>query len=221
MWMSIAITIVGPAVLHFSIDFNETGNTFLTVKEELDYIWLELKKKNTNWNISVIRNKFNSTTMDQFEEANEEDWLKPIKVRFIGEEGIDAGGLTREFLSLLFKESPIFEDSVLSLNPQLLEDQHYLFMGRMTSIAILEGHPGPRRFNQFLVDFILLDKIPQFSLVDKNELKRADAIAAIEEIENCTEDTIKDVFNNCLDILCTTGFDKNLNMTNKQQQSQP
>lgn len=54
------------------------------------------------WELSIVRRHFLLTAMEQIEDATKDDWVKKVKVRFIGEEGIDEGGLTREFFTLLF-----------------------------------------------------------------------------------------------------------------------
>ena len=73
------------------------------------------------WEIPVIRRLFIKTAMAEMESANEDEWLRQLKIDFIGEEGVDAGGPCREFFSLLFRNTPVFENGGFSLNSELLE----------------------------------------------------------------------------------------------------
>jgi len=59
--------------------------------------------------------------MEEIKQAPEEEWNRKLCITFIEEEGLDAGGLTREFLTLLYDHSLVFENSVLSFDAQLLE----------------------------------------------------------------------------------------------------
>lgn len=61
---------------------------------------MEYKKP---WNVKVVRRRFETTSTEQLEDGDEDDWKKPISILFIGEEGIDAGGLSREFFFTAFK----------------------------------------------------------------------------------------------------------------------
>ena len=42
------------------------------------------------WNIKVVRRMFETTSIEQLEDEDEQDWERPISIHFIGEEGIDA-----------------------------------------------------------------------------------------------------------------------------------
>ncbi|KAH3877836.1 hypothetical protein DPMN_001714 [Dreissena polymorpha] len=77
------------------------------------------------------------------EEAPDTEWNKKLAITFIGEEGVDAGGLTREFFSILFEKSPVFENNLLSFDSQLLQKKHYLLMGQMVVMGVLSGYPRP------------------------------------------------------------------------------
>ena len=134
------------------------------------------------WKISVVRGKFQETAMDQLSEAEPSDWFKPTKVVFIGEEGVDHGGLSREFFSLLFATSPVFEEESLSLNPSFIENRTYELMGKAVVIGVLNGHPGPKNLNPFITTFIIKDEISKFRVIDDDYIKRADVKAIIEEV---------------------------------------
>lgn len=90
--------------------------------EELNAI-LEKMAGDHLWIIRIIRRSFLTTALEQLEEADDSDWGKSPRVEFIGEEGIDAGGLSREFFSLLFKATEVFEGNNFSVKPKLLDEK--------------------------------------------------------------------------------------------------
>ena len=64
--------------------------------------------KESSWNISIIRRNFMLTAVQQLEDAEDSDWSRKINVTFIGEEGVDAGGLSREFFPPFFLVKILF-----------------------------------------------------------------------------------------------------------------
>ncbi|OMH86374.1 putative E3 ubiquitin-protein ligase mug30 [Zancudomyces culisetae] len=81
----------------------------------------------------------------------EADLKKPLKINFVGEDGVDAGGLTKEWFMLLVREltnplnamffvQPDSPQSALWFNPASLEssDQYFLF-GVVVGLAIYNG----------------------------------------------------------------------------------
>ena len=120
--------------------------------------------------------------MAEMEFANEDEQLRQLKIDFIGEEGVDAGGPCREFFSLLFRNTPVFENGGFSLNSELLEKKHYMYVGRMSSLAIINGHPGPKCINNYLVNYILEGIQPECTLTQLEMISRDDVIEAIKEV---------------------------------------
>lgn len=115
------------------------------------------------WKIKVVRRMFETTSIEQLEDGDEQDWERPLSIHFIGEEGIDAWGLTREFFSILFKSTKVFEGNTFSVNPQLLDSKQYSLIGKAVAKAIMSGHPGPRCLNQHVARYIILGKEPDFA----------------------------------------------------------
>lgn len=115
------------------------------------------------WCVSVLRRLFNTTAMEQLEDASDEDWKHKLKVEFIGEEGIDEGGLSREFFSLLFRISPCFDGNTFSFSSELLKKGHYRLLGKCVAYALALGHPGPRRLQSNVVDYVLQQNKGSFS----------------------------------------------------------
>ncbi|CAF4570496.1 unnamed protein product, partial [Didymodactylos carnosus] len=54
--------------------------------------------------LHINRNSIVQNTIDQLDKYKEEDFKKPLQVYFINEEGLDAGGVKKEFFLLLTKE---------------------------------------------------------------------------------------------------------------------
>ncbi|XP_052816914.1 uncharacterized protein LOC128243285 [Mya arenaria] len=163
---------------------NQLSNPTLarTLDAELDAIAAKVGDCNENWLINVVRRNFFKTTFEELSDALTIDWEKPMKIHFIGEEGLDAGGLTRAFFSLLFRNNDLFENGSFRLDSGLLEKKTYETMGRATVRAILAGHPGPKCFNPLLARFICTGEEPDLADIPDEYVGRPDVLAAIQEI---------------------------------------
>ena len=73
------------------------------------------------WNINVVRRVFIKTAIEELSGGQPSDFERRLNVKFIGEEGVDGGGLTREFFTLLFEKTGVFEDDGFSYDADLLE----------------------------------------------------------------------------------------------------
>ncbi|XP_076082340.1 uncharacterized protein LOC143053438 [Mytilus galloprovincialis] len=169
------------------------------------------------WEIPVIRRLFIKTAMAEMESANKDEWLRQLKIDFIGEEGVDAGGPCREFFSLLFRNTPVFENGGFSLNSELLEKKHYMYVGRMSSLAIINGHPGPKCINNYLVNYILEGIQPECTLTQLEMISRDDVIEAIKEIDTVNADNKYDITEKYAELLDCSGFRKALNQDTKEE----
>ena len=127
-----------------------------------------------------MRRLFNSTSIEQLEESEDEDWNKSIKVNFIGEEGVDSGGLFREFFTLLFRGTNVFEGNTFSFDPDLLAKKRYCLIGKAVATAILNGHPGPRCLSRHITAYILEGKEPEY--IQTEDILRADVRAVIKQV---------------------------------------
>ena len=146
--------------------------------------WIEkhCPKWGKEWNISIIRRFIVQQAMQQALEAEEEDWKRNLVIEFVGEEGVDTGGLRREFFSVLFKSSPVFDKGLFSHDSSLLDKKQYLYMGKLVAMAIITGHPGPRCLKDHLVDYILTGKEPQLQSTPAAEISREDIKNAFLEV---------------------------------------
>ncbi|XP_060078764.1 G2/M phase-specific E3 ubiquitin-protein ligase-like [Ylistrum balloti] len=214
----------------------------LNLPDQLSKIAQELKRHEKPWSVKVVRRLFEETALEQLEDGDEDDWNKPISIQFLGEEGIDAGGLSREFFSLLFKTSKVFEENTFSVNPQLLVKKQYCLIGKAVAKAIVSGHPGPRCLNQHVTNYMLLKQEADFSMVKIKEIQRCcqcykrdvvsnrsftsqqqsciatmSLLAVLVMIGEATLETIGNVYNEHISMFEATGYTKILTLDNKDE----
>ncbi|XP_065812428.1 G2/M phase-specific E3 ubiquitin-protein ligase-like [Labrus bergylta] len=81
------------------------------------------------------------------------------------EEGLDTGGLTREFLTLLMKHRPIFngpsESRYLVYNSTAVREDEYFLAGKMIAVSIVHGGPASHFLSKDLVNHTV--RKPRFS----------------------------------------------------------
>ena len=129
------------------------------------------------WRLSVLRQDLVNTAMENIEDAEEKDWNLPLKVRFIGEEGVDAGGLSREFFSLFFRETPMLENNTFSVKPEFLNCRKYYILGRLVAKALIFGHPGPRCLSYPIAKYITTGQEPGVQDIGDDDLPGEVAVA--------------------------------------------
>ena len=110
-----------------------------------------------------------------FEQLVDEDIKDTLIVKFIGEEGVDTGGVTREFFTNYFHDLSNSGNIFCGSHPNLtfrhnlyaLEEGQFEFFGKLTAVALLDGCPGPHFLCHSVVSFILdnpqevgLDEVP-------------------------------------------------------------
>eukprot|EP00879_Flechtneria_rotunda_P005191 GHRR01005473.1.p1 GENE.GHRR01005473.1~~GHRR01005473.1.p1 ORF type:complete len:1380 (+),score=526.24 GHRR01005473.1:240-4379(+) len=106
--------------------------------------------------VRVRRNHLVEDALDEIARQYRKDLFKPLRVHFIGEEGIDAGGVKKEFFQLLVGEllSPDYgmlvyqpETNTYWFNACSLEgEEQFMLMGLVLGLAI---------YNRVLLDFPL------------------------------------------------------------------
>jgi ubiquitin-protein ligase E3 A len=99
--------------------------------------------------LKVNRQTILHDTLQQIQRMNSSDFKKPLKVKFEGEEGIDEGGVQKEFFQILISElfDPKFgmlvydeETKTLWFNKDSLENAgEYELMGILLGLAIYNG----------------------------------------------------------------------------------
>ncbi|PVU94203.1 hypothetical protein BB561_002754 [Smittium simulii] len=108
------------------------------------------KFKNLNLALNIRRNFIAEDALKQISEKQSEI-KKPLKVKFVGEDGIDVGGLTKEFFMLLIKEmidpdagmyytQPDSTNRSMWFNPGVTQnsEKYYLF-GIAVGLALYNG----------------------------------------------------------------------------------
>ena len=130
-----------------------------------------------------------------FEQLVDEDIKDTVIVKFIGEEGVDTGGVTREFFTNYFHDLSNSGNIFCGRHPNLtfrhdlyaLEEGQFEFFGKLTAVALLNGCPGPHFLCHSVVSFILdnpqdvgLDEVPTES---EFETKLVQIQSCINEIE--------------------------------------
>ena len=152
-----------------------------TFEEKVDYLRFDISKKKIDFingaeKLNINREKVLEDSMDQFEKINP---FKELKIIFIGEESQDAGGLIREWLTILFKtildhKAGLFERSDTEeigyvikpdLNPSQEKLKQYFFIGRVLAKALLENLTVNCCFNKVIYQLILGEKIKLDDLI--------------------------------------------------------
>ena len=152
-----------------------------TFEEKVDYLRFDISKKKIDFingaeKLNINREKVLENSMEQFEKINP---FKELKILFIGEESHDAGGLIREWLTILFKtildpNTGLFERSDTdeigyiikqNLNPSRDILKKYFFIGRVLAKALLENLTVNCCFNKLIYQLILGEKIELNDLV--------------------------------------------------------
>ena len=152
-----------------------------TFEEKVDYLRFDISKKKIDFingaeKLNINREKVLENSLDQFSNINP---YKELKIIFIGEESHDAGGLIREWLTILFnkileEETGLFEKSDTdeigyiirkNLYPSQEDLNKYYFIGRVLAKALLENLTVNCCFNKIIYQLILGEKIQLNDLV--------------------------------------------------------
>jgi hypothetical protein len=93
------------------------------------------------------------------------DISKRLHVRFIGESGIDDGGIRREFFRLIIKEtlrsSPFagWPSNVIPIRSNNVTLNHYFQIWRILCASIIHGGEAPPCFSRGIAEFIIFNEI--------------------------------------------------------------
>jgi ubiquitin-protein ligase E3 A len=126
------------AAIQMSHQFEEAFLQSLHTRESSPYLILKVNRQN------ILHD-----TLQQIQRMNSSDFKKPLKVKFEGEEGIDEGGVQKEFFQILISElfDPKFgmlvyddETKTLWFNKDSLESSmEFELMGILLGLAIYNG----------------------------------------------------------------------------------
>ena len=146
-----------------------------TFEEKVDYLRYDISKKKIDFTdggetLYISRENVLENSIIQLEIIN---LFKEVKIIFTGEESSDAGGLIREWLTILFKEimdpkTGLFERSdtdevsyIIKKNISNTKENldKYYFIGRVLAKALLENLTVNCCFNKVIYQLILGEKI--------------------------------------------------------------
>ena len=127
-----------------------------------------------------------------FECIEDEDLKARVSVKFIGEDAIDSGGVTREFFSELFRGFGVYSMLVRSTYPHITFRHNLeavakgLFetFGKLVTIALVNGCPGPHFFSPMVAGFILdIPREPHLTEVPDD----CEFLTPLTNISNCSD----------------------------------
>jgi len=142
------------------------------------------------WNLCVLRDDLATTVIDVMADSLFTDWQKTMKVEFLDEPGVDGGGLFREMMTSLFRETPLMEGPVFSISAKALDDRRplYKFLGQAVAYAFVLGHPGFERLDPTLTEYIITQTIPSLENLHLDAATEA-AIKAVRRNDNIIPST--------------------------------
>ena len=128
-----------------------------------------------------------------FECTEDEDLKARVSVKFIGEDAIDSGGVTREFFSELFRGFGVYSMLVRGTYPHITFRHNLeavakgLFetFGKLVAITLVNGCPGPHFFSPMVAGFILdIPREPHLSEVPED----CEFLTQLTNISNCSDE---------------------------------
>ena len=170
-----------------------------TFEEKVDYLRYDISKKKIDFiegaeKLFIDRENVLQNSMEQFRKIN---CYKELKIEFKGEECYDAGGLIREWLTILFiaildPQAGLFQRSDTDeigyiIKPNLYPSKEildkYFFIGQVLAKALLENLTVNCCFNKLIYQLILGEKIQLNDLVfiDKPLYKSMKSLVSMKE----------------------------------------
>ena len=127
--------------------------------------------------INIRRSQLFADTITAFTRATF-DIRKPLKIRFIGEVGVDDGGPKREFFRLFYQAmaqvSNMFKgypDGLIPIHNALaLSKGHYSVCGAVVVAALLQGAEAPSCFSTSTAHFLAFGEVLDSNTMDDAEL---------------------------------------------------
>ena len=157
------------------------GKSDGTFDEKVQYLRYNLQEKKIDWTIgsdkiSINRENILEDSISQFKKINP---FKELKIEFKGEISLDAGGLIREWLTVLFnilldEKTNLFEKSDTDEISYIIKknniknsenDIKYEFIGKLLGKALLENLTVNCCFNKIIYQLFLNEKITLNDLV--------------------------------------------------------
>ena len=159
----------------------EPSMKFETFEEKQSIFKVNLQKLKIDWRegsdiITINRDKIIESSMEELSKAN---IYREIKVRFKGEEEGDAGGMMREWLTLLFQEFQKSENKLFvkadtsDFSLKLYNNKNidknkidiFIFIGKICALALLDELTINSCFNIYIYKIILDEPVTIEDLV--------------------------------------------------------
>ncbi|XP_052240257.1 uncharacterized protein LOC127850897 isoform X3 [Dreissena polymorpha] len=157
-----------------------------------------------------VRRNFVLRDALQYIRVSQEDLHSPLHIRFLGEQGIDLGGLRREFWTLFLYQ--VSHSTFITGRPGRLAFQKnfieqrkrtFYYLGQLVALSVLQDGPGLPIFSDIVTDYIL-DR--DRSVVSEGDLPEHLA-QLIEQMKEADSDAAaQTLFQQMFDEACTAGF---------------
>jgi ubiquitin-protein ligase E3 A len=154
----------------FSLPFKQIVlQTFCSVKQSVQHHTL---------NLNISRNNLFNTTFNEIQKFTDDELLQKLMIKFEGEDGIDAGGVSREFFHLfcmktfsndsgLFK--PVTDGKYWFRTDTVHNLEHFKFLGTIIALALYNSIVLPIHFPFVLYKKLLGKKLLLSDLNDIDE----------------------------------------------------
>jgi hypothetical protein len=140
-------------------------------------------------NVVVRRRHILNDALRNLRCQGEKKLLLPIRIRFVGESGVDAGGLRREFASLLqdaFSQCSMLDGpsgrKSFSHDSALLGSGEYRLAGRLFALTVLQGGSGPKCFCLPVAKYICQGKAAAASVDDIPSVECRQALEKVNKL---------------------------------------
>ncbi|XP_052811813.1 uncharacterized protein LOC128239278 isoform X3 [Mya arenaria] len=154
--------------------------------------------------------------MEMMADADEQDLASELMVKFIGEDGVDAGGLRRELFSLVFEKTPLLDRNTFSNEACSLQHGEYIILGKLVSLTFIYGHPGLKTLHQTIIKYILNEKTPTTE-IPLADVQNATVLRAIDTIQKASsKEEYMEAAIETSDLLERSGFNKPLTQDSSQ-----
>ena len=159
----------------------DNGAKYETFEEKQSIFKINIQQLKIDWRqgsdfITINRDKIIESSMEELSKVN---IYKEIKVRFKGEEDGDAGGMIREWLTLLFKEFQKSENTLFSkadtsdFSLKVFNTKHidkkkmeiFYFIGKIFALALMDELTINSCFNIYIYKIILDEPVTIEDLV--------------------------------------------------------
>ena len=164
----------------------------------------------------VTRRNIWRNSLDSLKDVEVSELAGGLIVVFVGEEGVDDGGLTREFFSVLWQRSqdcPLSVGTIpyltLRKNAVALDEQEYKIFGQLVAMALLNGANGPKFFSESFAKHLLDPSSDYFAIEDIPDETLKLKVQNVKE--SSTAEGLKEAISHLEDERVVIGYQKMLN----------